>query len=1833
MKDPIGWTEELRELYLKYLDSSLPFRDERLVAERRRLLEGPGGVYREPLIELLPRYPTDASLREVCIRLGLSPEFADFAERGLFPNPALYRHQAEALEAVACERRHLVVTTGTGSGKTECFLLPIFEALVRESAGWGLRRRPRALRALLLYPMNALAEDQMVRLRRAADSMDTEERPGARGWLDEHRHGHRFTFGRYTGRTPVPGWSYNETKKGELRELRTELRRQVNAVADDPELRYLLSSLDEDAAERWDRWTMQDEPPDLLVTNYSMLNIMLMREVEARIFDYTREWLEGDPWRTDPAAHPVPSRVFHLVIDELHTYRGTTGTEVAYLLRLLLDRLGLHPDSPQVRFLASSASFSSHDVRSRAYLRDFFGVDSDPDNEEDFRRRFAVIEGTPPQGGVEGITLTGMAASAFVGFEGAWSRDPHRAVRELADRLGVRNVSRDDDPPVALAAALEAARVPEALLAAPGGRPETPDELCRRLFGEASPGTVRELLGALSRAKTGPGPEDPALLPIRVHLFFRNLQGLWVCSDSACRRLFRRPRLVCDCGARVLDVVICRHCGELFLGGYRARDDAGRDVLVHDQPPLERLGGSQGFKRRCADYAVFWPFPEKPLRRNWTEQVRPGPGAGGGRERHEDRSIRKSWVRACLDPGLGEIVRAGVPNGWLYRIADLSENGDENAFPTYCPRCDAGSPAMRYPPLSLHMTGVQKVNQVLGDGILRHFENPEERKLVVFTDSRQDAAKLGAGIELDHYRDLVRQFLVRGFGELTRETEVVLELLEQGHQSLSEQQHRSLRRYSELFPDVAMAVHRVTSGWAANEDDHARVEHLKTTRGGPYPLATVEEHVWQSLLRLGCNPAGPHPSFQRRKVGIDQDRETGEGDVVWLELIDWRRELPTRRQPGELLDRQRAFLEELHYQCQVESVLTLFAHKRKSVEALGLGWLTFDPRAGIDPPPELSVEEYRRLADVAIRLMGENNRIEGFFRRFGVEQRYSHRSFPRAFRQYLRRGAGSEALVTQWIDHLMRWFQELRLIGAQEVHLEPARVWYQPAGTLAWKCSRCGTLHLHPGLGFCVSCFDALPEEGRRLAELHRGKEDYYAMLASPSAPAFRLHCEELTGQTDWKDALKRQRLFQGKELPGEIRRVEEIDLLSVTTTMEAGVDIGSLLAVMMANVPPRRSNYQQRVGRAGRRGAGCSLAVTVARGRSHDETHFGDPLRIAADPSPPPYIDLRREEILRRMLAKEILRQSFRSLGPRSRGSENVQRPENVHGDFGRAQDWSGNRSMIESWLHDNIASVERILDVLLAASPFADRRRDILAGVHGHLVERITAIAADNTRYPHDPLSERLANAGILPMFGFPTRVRNLHLSEPVRPRDLEQDIVDRSLEIAISQFAPGSETVKDKIVYTAVGVVDYQHRRGGVAAEDGRGFRRRVGECRACGFLTLTPGEAQAEGTTTPCPACRHEDAYRAIEFWEPLGFTVEPGSHRDYDGRFEWVPRASRARLSSTDEIRTDRASGTNLEYGASDQDVLSLNDNDGALFHFCRRGAVWVAPETLTSVWACAAGAEESQVGLGTVKRTAILILKLAHIPVGLDLDPTGLRQLYAKAAYLSWGALIRKAACDHMDVEPGELDASLRVVPPGPDEVPARVEIFLADTLENGAGYCRHLAGELEPAVLDPLLPDGRFFRRLTDPEHASPDPEKDCDSSCYDCLRDYQNTELHSVLDWRLGLDMAALARDAGARLDLRSERWSGVVRRTAENLARLLDGSIREIDGFLCVETEEQVEAILHHPLWASDHPELVRLSREMELDVAALPLCNLFDALRRPGWFLARRGAMRSGAAGAG
>lgn len=203
-------------------------------------------------------------------------------------------------------------------------------------------------------------------------------------------------------------------------------------------------------------------------------------------------------------------------------------------------------------------------------------------------------------------------------------------------------------------------------------------------------------------------------------------------------------------------------------------------------------------------------------------------------------------------------------------------------------------------------------------------------------------------------------------------------------------------------------------------------------------------------------------------------------------------------------------------------------------------------------------------------------------------------------------------------------------------------------------CRRCNQHHWHDSAGVCSRCCEPLAAapNGTITADAISAAHYNTSEALNPRS-TFRLHSEELTGQTE--NQAQRQRhlrdIFFADERVRDIgerpalRNVDAIDLLSVTTTMEVGVDIGSLQAVLQANMPPERFNYQQRAGRAGRKGQRFSAALTYCRAQTHDRIHFDHPQEISwRRATTPPAVALGTDQriLAGRLVAKEVLRQAF---------------------------------------------------------------------------------------------------------------------------------------------------------------------------------------------------------------------------------------------------------------------------------------------------------------------------------------------------------------------------------------------------------------------------------------------------------------------------------------------------------------------------------------------------------------------------------------------------------------
>lgn len=1805
MDDPFRTFEEIRRAFLRYLDSPFRLRYEALMDDRRALFDQDRQLYRRPLFEpIVPYESSGLSIHDACARLGVSADAGEFISCGLFPpSRTLYRHQLDAWEASRAGDA-VVLTTATSSGKTEGYMLPVFASLVEESAaGWGSpgqpnplwwnssggrtaqrahepSERPAAIRGLFLYPLNALIEDQLARIREACDGAR------ARDWMARNRPGHHFWFGRYTGATPVPGLPTNDNKRAELRRrlriMQRDCGRATASAASRRDPRILNYFQDPVGSEMWSRWDMQDYPPDILITNYSMLNIMLMRGVEEPIFDRTRTWLEQSQ-----ANH------FHLVVDELHSYRGTPGTEVGYLLRALLDRLGLTPDSPQLRIIATSASIED-DADSRRYLEQFFG--RDPDS-------FTVIGGDP-QRFPAGSGSLAREAPRFVRADPALDTGVDEAVVELTgSSANGQRVS------TMLASTLSEMGALEAVRRVGDSGPFTVEEVARRVF-EANDSealaAAKGLLRCLAAARTD---DDVAPLPLRVHYFFHNAGRLWACTNPDCSgrsgqtpvgadappvgRLYPEPRPRCDdCQSAVLELLYCQPCGEVLLGGFHKLDPDSPNAwfLSPDYPDLDRVPDrSASLRRIFSEYMVFWPASGRRLARV-THQT------GPRWQWQQDRQRGWQWTPAVLDQQVARITRPpraqpshpGLTCGYIF----ISPDADANAFPSKCPHCGADWGRRRVgSPIRDLGSGFQRVVQLLCDAMMRELE-PASRKLVLFSDSRQDAAKLSTGIKLAHHLDTLRQVAYEQLaGEAAaavvqhaealaiHQAAVELAALEKRQQdgSLNQQEFAQRQKLlGELPPEVSGEVLR----HAAVGGSPPAVFTPPVAPGGfaSTPFNSLLDAARSRLLDVGMNPGGPQPSVTKYRPRGRRART-----VWWDALFDWDglpRNYRTGLQPVEqqLRDQIEASLRKSIIQD------VLFAAGSRDFESLNLGFLWVDVNGPV------TVEDQATAS--TIRMLAQRRRWTG-------SDAEGQPQAPSYIEDYLQAVADRSSLnpialfasvTTRLGRRLAQWLiapEEMQVLAPRPDENQQIEV---------YPCERCGRSHLHASGGICTTCFRRLPV-APVMRRVDTEPEDFYEFLARSGAQPFRLHSEELTGQTNGEDRISRQRRFQEVFLEEEFAPAAGVDLLSVTTTMEAGVDIGALQAIALANMPPVRFNYQQRVGRAGRRGLGMAAALTLCRGRSHDDYYFERPRLITAEPPPTPYVDVSREEIAKRVVNKEVLRRAFRGINLPAGG-------DNVHGEFGAVDQWPQHRPVVESWIANHSTEVDSICEAILrrTAMESPQGRAAMASHVRAELLGAIDDVTSHPESLPHLALSERLASMGVLPMFGFPTRVRYLYHEWPSLARGWPPDrgVIDRQLDIGISQFAPGAQTVKDDELHTAVGAVDYRpFGNTVVAAPNPLANSVEVGVCRRC--QALVPGPA-AQGGCPYCSAARSDTGYRTVELSEPPGFTTWFSINSEFTGGFEFTPRALRARIGSSPNPPT---TARNFTVDAGPQRVYRVNDNDGSDFVFQKLANqdVWITENAFNQALQDLSLAEQRAISaprfdtaeaplrraLAAIANTDVLTAGIADVPIGLCLNPAVPE---ARAGWYSFGFLVRRAAAVSMDIAESELDLGIQpIMDFSSPFAPPSARVFLSDALENGAGYCTHL-GESNrfEALLEFILgiggsPDDSFWRPLVDGPH-----EEECASSCHRCLREFGNMAYHPLLDWRTGLDMVRLALDQSAQIDLHYSYWASLLNRIAGPYFSGLGLTAGRLGGLEAgIDQAQHLAIVLVHPLWDKERTNL--------------------------------------------
>ena len=1203
--DALKMVEHLRTRLVDLAVSENHMRDSKLSDAARNVWGGPGnegGLVSELWVEgAFPAQRSGDSLQALSDE-GLFPSdlCRHLNARDAFPaDRRLYNHQSESLReaasANASEKPAFVITAGTGLGKTEAFLLPMLSDL------WTApeRRKNGGMRCLILYPMNALIADQVDRIYQ---------------WLEGQN---RLTVFHFTSETPEN--AYRADQRGEPLWEACRLRTREEARG----------------RESHNGRRIVREPfgpvPDIVITNYSMLEYMLCRPQDSRFF--------GPDLRC-------------IILDEAHLYSGTLAAEIMMLLRRVRERCGVSPC--EVLHVATSATLGGNDQDLRAFGSSLFSTD---------KARTIVVHGRYGDhdlGTVESPPARLAAAAEIAGysnldFQTLTKKDdlikdsPEtvgklREITELlvSDTTVARAQSDHPSTPArflytSLREAPLIRRIAE-ILANERGSVLSLNDLAEKLFGNQPgngerDGTIALLrLSAAARLRSS----DLPLVPHRLHFLFRAPEGLSVCLNPLCFGLEDRRIEGVGCLQPLGDR--CRYCEHILLPVHRCDDCGEWSLSAHDNQENSTL--EPGYYAESAVYRTYYLL------------VRP-----------EASGLQK----VVLDPRTGEIRGYGADGIPLWeaprKLADPQVQ--------QCPTCNSSwtsvggreQPEWRRTCRSL-IGGDRFILSVTAETVLndlpsyrgtsRNWKPAEGRRLLTFSDSRASAARLGPLLTQQHEMQVVRA---------------------------------AMARCVEKLPPAG------TSAYLTGEVERLERELAQAT------TAHLKQHLKMEL-------ADKRAKLQQSRVGTaftDYSALVAQRDEV-LQILDRNTaEHHHAENYGQTDWRKNREKIQNHIEGMIANELGTSLKKRVSVESVGLLEVVYPGIEGLVVPPiieeKLLPEAQNRIANVwpdFVVLLLDTARQDGCTDWSQVQSG--------------RRWLGENPLTGRWLTRSLGGWGASRFVGATPQQLR------RTFATNVLKAAGCSNKNLdNLSEEMLYGVFDQLfrlaGSGPQQLAWLRKDdhhqtghEEDDKAIQIlldrlSVRVPARLYRCEatgtvwtrsalgwvpirgcrgivhaitpeQIDQDTRWGRArreFKKSPIFSkglwaeehsAQLSPQENRRLQDLfkngirNILSSTTTMELGIDIGGLNGVLLGNVPPGPANHRQRAGRAGRRSDGSAVVVTHARDSEYDREvfrRFGEFLRRDLRK---PTIFSDRKRIIARHLHAVLLSGFLRSKQPERTGA-----------------------------------------------------------------------------------------------------------------------------------------------------------------------------------------------------------------------------------------------------------------------------------------------------------------------------------------------------------------------------------------------------------------------------------------------------------------------------------------------------------------------------------------------------------------------------------------------------
>jgi DEAD/DEAH box helicase domain-containing protein len=1078
---------EVKDAILDYLETTFAFAEPPLwEALKGFLLDPKAGLFKGPYVQLRLPFRKAEAAAEAATGLEIRPSWRAYA------------HQAAAWARLAARQaggpRPTLVTTGTGSGKTECFLYPLLDHVVR-TPGPGVK-------ALVLYPMNALSSDQA---RRFAEVIAQDERLKGRA-----------TVGLYIGENGTHG-----------------------TMGPD----YVVDR----------REDLRAHPPDILLTNYKMLDYLLLRPEDRRIWDAGER-----------------GTLRYVVLDELHTYDGAQGSDVACLLRRLYARLGVRPgEITPVGTSATLGAGGEASERLREFAEKIFGTPFGADavigeNRLTSEEKLLATETDdipPPATRYEPAAHED--ADAYLArmkqeFFGVGGLTPEALGRRILSHGLTRQI-------------LEvASTAPAALLDVAKHVQRRYPELRSRDVAEVER-LVEAFLALVAAARDeGGGKRPPPLLTLQVQFWVREIKRLLRVVAPDYRFRWADDGEPAEHGEVALPMVVCGDCGE--TGWVTLTDSAGKGYFRLDPNEITRAWGAE-------DQYLRYIFP-KP--------AEDGPIAAQG--------LRISGGKLVISP-VCEVGDQPV-------LIDATTTKPERGIPKtlrHCPKCDTND--------ALWMVGSQAASLgsvTVSHLFLSHFN--EDKKLLAFTDSVQDASHRSGFFAARTYRFTLRtalQTLVQEKAGAITLDRLGRELLPYWERRFADEAQDRLTALATFLPPDLVDYRPIVDALETDADPatvaaarELLIERLAFETNQEFG---IEARPGRTLALTGCSVAVPRFASLRAAaerlalVDSEQNRRIVPPSARDYETFLWGLLTRLERRGAIWHPTLRAFVEH----DGDRKMLTLPFRK----------------------PPLLPSFYLKGVPGFLTDRTAKDTGFESWQNPKGWHRRWTRRTLAIEGEEvdglYL---AALRALVGEGI------LQEHETAsGAKAWCLDPAALEIA-SEVRRLSCNTCGDV-IAAARAEASAMTSAPCVRGwcrGRLGPSPEKKFDYYRALYT-SGRIHRIFPHEHTGLLKRRTREEVETLFKAeRQKPGAP------NLLTCTPTLEMGVDIGDLSATLACSVPPTTSSHLQRAGRAGR-STGNALVLILANAQPHDLYHFAEPMDLLAGAVEPPGCHLDAVEMLKR--------------------------------------------------------------------------------------------------------------------------------------------------------------------------------------------------------------------------------------------------------------------------------------------------------------------------------------------------------------------------------------------------------------------------------------------------------------------------------------------------------------------------------------------------------------------------------------------------------------------------